>query len=108
MPTRIDTGAQLHHMIFGAVVAVLRDRAGLSQGSLARVGRTSQSTISRIEDGRQKVDEYVARSLDDALGNELRAHVTKVEAAVQRALAKLDCEEPNEDLVRGLVRMMMR
>ena len=65
---------------FGQALRRFRERAGLSQPALARRMYLSQATISRIESGKQAVDESVADRLDEVLdaGGALRARLGAV------------------------------
>lgn len=55
-------------IVSGKVIALLRQRAGLTQGELAAKAGITQSGLSRIEAGHAALEAYTQRSIAQALG----------------------------------------
>lgn len=66
---RVTPPLEGHHLIedFGAVVRQARERLGLTQAELAKQISEKLSVIKKIEAGRLKPDELLARKLERAL-----------------------------------------
>jgi transcriptional regulator with XRE-family HTH domain len=65
-----DTATEIRAftLVLGQVLAVLRKRAGLGQGDVARAAGIGQSSMSRYENGDALPDAYVLRKVAEALG----------------------------------------
>lgn len=61
----------MHGALVGAVVALLRQRSGITQGELARLTGLTQPTVSRIERGKLELQLFDARAIARALKLEL-------------------------------------
>ena len=55
----------------GAQIADIRESQGMTQGDLARLLKTTQSAIARIEGGKQNVSAEMLKKLSKALKKNL-------------------------------------
>ncbi|MBZ0235615.1 MAG: helix-turn-helix domain-containing protein [Deltaproteobacteria bacterium] len=77
---------EAYQIVFGKVIAGLRERASLSQQELAAAAHITQGTLSRIEAGKLAADVVVARRLAAALGvSSYQALVGMVDQAHEEA-----------------------
>jgi transcriptional regulator with XRE-family HTH domain len=74
-------------LVFGRVLARMRERKGLSQSELAKRSLITQGTLSRIEAGRIRPDIVTARRLALALGVTYEHLSSVVESALDRTRA---------------------
>ncbi len=100
-------GAELYAAL-GGLIRARRERAGLTQGQLARRVGMTRTSITNIESGRQKVQLHTLYDIADALDVSPQAFLpppdTVTQEAVEERLPEGLSPEEREWMVRLLTR----
>lgn len=77
--------ARLYALALGGVVGALRESRGLHQGELAKAAGLTQTTLSRLENGKHLPDAFRVQVIASALGLTADALNARVRQALEEA-----------------------